>query len=204
MGHEIKLVAHFFSSSDLTAQVICWDRGRLARTRIISIVVPKSFSTLFALRAHCRRDAHGPSKSLDHGSCVPPTAQRRRRPIRHSPSPADRSTWLAKTSPAAHSFSSSDSTAQVICWDRGRLARTRNPGIVFESTSQPLFALRAHCGRDAHGPGKSLDHGSVYHLLRSEGVDQYAIHLHRLTAQPGWRKLRLRPILSPAATQPLK
>src|SRR5258706_318031 len=100
MGHEIKLVAHFFSSSDLTAQVICWDRGRLARTRIISIVVRKYFSTLFALRAHCRRDAHGPSKSLDHGS--------------------------------------------------------------------------------------------VYHLLRSEGVDQYAIHLHRLTAQPGWRKLRPR------------
>jgi len=24
MGHEIKLVAHFFSSCALTAQVICW------------------------------------------------------------------------------------------------------------------------------------------------------------------------------------
>jgi hypothetical protein len=43
MGHEIKLVAHFFSSSDLTAQVICWDRGRLARTRCISLVVRKYF-----------------------------------------------------------------------------------------------------------------------------------------------------------------
>ena len=37
MGHEIKLVAHFFSGCDLTAQVICWDRGRLARTRRISL-----------------------------------------------------------------------------------------------------------------------------------------------------------------------
>src|SRR5258705_7752425 len=156
MGHEIKLVAHFFSSSDLTAQVICWDRGRLARTRIISIVVRKYFSTLFALRAHCRRDAHGPSKSLDHGSCVPPTAQRRRRPIRHSPSPADRSTWLAKTSPAAHSFSRRDSTAQAICCGRGRLALTRNPAIFLERTYQPPSPPPPHPGSHARGPGKSF------------------------------------------------
>src|SRR5258705_12986781 len=156
MGHEIKLVAHFFSSSDLTAQVICWDRGRLARTRIISIVVRKYFSTLFALRAHCRRDAHGPSKSLDHGSCVPPTAQRRRRPIRHSPSPADRSTWLAKTSPAAPPFSPRDSTAHALSRDRGRLARTLNPAIVLERTSQPLFPPPPHPDPPARGPDKPL------------------------------------------------
>jgi hypothetical protein len=70
-------------------------------------------------------------------------------------------------------------TNQVLCWDRGRLARNereaRNFGITsfltgvlhptrivfkilsFGSNSlQASFALHAHCGRDARGPSKSL------------------------------------------------
>jgi len=51
--------------------------------------------------------------------------------------------------------------AQVICWDRGRLARYVSQQ---RSRSKDLtnhFALRAHCGRVARGPGKSLDRHSA-------------------------------------------
>ncbi|SRR5258705_13958370 len=49
-----------------------------------------------------------------------------------------------------------DSTVQAICGDRGRPARKRADGAQsFASCSEYIFALRAHCGRDARGPGKS-------------------------------------------------
>ena len=43
-------------------------------------------------------------------------------------------------------------------WDRGRPARKRAAGAQrFGSTSSNVFALRAHCGRDARGPSTSLE-----------------------------------------------
>jgi hypothetical protein len=52
-------------SADQTTQVIVWDRGRPARNapqaRNLSKVISK---TIFALRAHCGRDARGPSNHL--------------------------------------------------------------------------------------------------------------------------------------------
>ena len=55
------------------------------------------------------------------------------------------------------SLESADQTDQVICWDRGRLARQLR-GAQFLAVVFPTpFALRAHCGRDARGPSKSFD-----------------------------------------------
>jgi len=47
----------------------------------------------------------------------------------------------------------------VICWDP-RVSRTHSTkGVMYfqKILLQVIFALRAHCGRDARGPSKSLD-----------------------------------------------
>ena len=47
---------------------------------------------------------------------------------------------------------------QVICWDRGRPARKRAEGALsFGSSAITIFALYAHCGRDARGSSKSFE-----------------------------------------------
>ena len=49
---------------------------------------------------------------------------------------------------------------QVIGWDRGRLARKRTAGARLPGMhilDKDFFALRAHCGRDARAPSKSLN-----------------------------------------------
>jgi hypothetical protein len=48
---------------------------------------------------------------------------------------------------------------QVIWWDRGRAgARPARKRAVRRAVFGAIFfALRAHCGRDARGPGKSLE-----------------------------------------------
>jgi hypothetical protein len=57
-------------------------------------------------------------------------------------------------------FSRSGDPAQVICWDRGRPARKRAEGAKsLQRVRIVVFALRAHCGRDARGPSKSLETG---------------------------------------------
>ena len=46
----------------------------------------------------------------------------------------------------------------MIGWDRGRPARNA-PQVrrSLEVSPEAIFALRAHCGRDARGPSQSLD-----------------------------------------------
>ena len=43
----------------------------------------------------------------------------------------------------------------TVCWERGRLARNAAGAQSLKSFYQSLFALRAHCGRDARAPSKS-------------------------------------------------
>ena len=58
--------------------------------------------------------------------------------------------------------------AQVIVWDRGRPARTRRRRGGFQAATFPfIFALRAHCGRDARGPSQSLESSLVFQQVAS-------------------------------------
>ena len=60
-----------------------------------------------------------------------------------------------------------DTHSQVICWDRGRPARNAPKARGFQAAvSLFIFALRAHCGRDARGPSKSLDWLNVLQVSR--------------------------------------
>ena len=58
--------------------------------------------------------------------------------------------------------------AQPLHWDRGRPARNAGRRSPFrnDSIAASVFALRAHCGRDARGPNNKLsaDPGEAQHV----------------------------------------
>ncbi len=60
-------------------------------------------------------------------------------------------------------------TTRALHWDRGRPARFEHRKVQGSRTSDVLFALRAHCRRDACGPCEELEWSSAGDLLKGYG-----------------------------------